>query len=141
MKKLCVLLILFFLYSCGGSDSSSSNSTPPPTPQSEGSYEHPVNLGTVNSTIIHSGSLSADGISFYKFLTSTSGSYFIATYNAQSRLYWSISLPGGTSLLLCEPDIDLETTCFTPSLSANTTYHLAVIEMDSVAGTFTLGIQ
>jgi hypothetical protein len=56
-------------------------------------------------------------------------------------LYWSISLSGGSSLALCDSAVSADAACPTPVLNGNTAYTIGVIEMDKVAGTYTLGIQ
>jgi hypothetical protein len=117
----------------------------PPPSSGEGSIASPVSLGTASTTITHAGSISADGTSYYTFTTgSTAGSYTISLTNTMSDLSWdAYSNSGFTSLVRhCDnfviPVANNEICSVT--LSAGTTYYLAVDEWDVVAGTFTLTI-
>ena len=120
-----------------------SSSTP--LPANEGSIASPVSLGTASTTITHAGSISADGTSFYTFTTgSTAGTYTISLTNTHSDLSWDLfSNSGFTSLVrYCDNFVTIgaNNEICSATLTAGTTYYLAVDEWDIVAGTFTLTV-
>ena len=143
-KWLVLIFSIALLASCGGGGG--GGGTPPAAPADEGSIASPVNLGTVSTTVTHSGSVGVVvGTSFYRFTTgSTAGSYVISLTNTQSDLDWALFSDSGFTTLvgLCDnfmtPGPNNES-C-SASLSANTTYYLAVDEYDLVAGTYTLTV-
>ena len=141
-KLLVLIFSVSLLVSCGGGGG--GGTSPPPPPSNEGSITSPVNLGTASTTIIHAGSISADGTSFYTFTTgSTSGSYTISLTNTHSDLSWAFADSGFTApIMMCDtfvtPGANNEI-CSAP-LTAGTVYYLAVDEWDTVAGTYTLTV-
>ena len=142
-KLLVLIFSVSLLVSCGGGGG--GKGTPPPPPSNEGSEASPVNLGTPATTITHAGSVSAYGTSFYTFTTGlTSGYYTISLTNTHSDLSWAFADSGFTTpiIMICDnfetPGANNEICSVT--LTAGTTFYLAVDEWDTVAGTYTLTI-
>jgi hypothetical protein len=141
-----ILLILIssvtLLVSCDGGGGGGGGAISPPS--GEGSETSPLSLGTVSTSLTHSGWVGAYGTSFYTFTTgSTSGTYTITLTNTHSDLSWAFADPVFTApIMLCDnfssPGANDEICSYT--LAAGTTYYLAIDEWDTVAGAYTLGI-
>ncbi len=142
-KWLVLIFSIALLASCGGGGG--GGPAPVPSGGGEGSIASPVNLGTVSSTVSHSGSIGAGGTSYYRFTSGAADVYTISLTNTQSDLSWEIYSSSNFSSGLirwCDNNTSAgpaNETC-TVTLSASTTYYLMVEEWDLVAGTYTLAV-
>ena len=143
LKLIMVLIAVSLFVSCGGG----GGSTEPGGVFGEGTTSNPVALGIVDTTVNHSGSVGADGDSYYSFTTDAcGGTYGVSLTNAHSDLGWwlySKSTYTITDLIdLCDNLYTSGTeSCTTPTLTPNTTYYLDVAEYDGVAGTYALNVS
>ena len=135
-----ILLFVAMMTACGGGG---GGGTPPPS--NEGSIASPVNLGTVSTAFTRTGSVGANGTSFYTFTTgSTAGTYTVSLTNTHSDLSWGYATDSTFTApaFICDNHVTpgANDEICSSSLAAATTYYLAVDEWYNVAGTFTFSI-
>ena len=132
------LLLQFTLASCSGGDSGSGGNAASPN---EGSISAPVTLVPETS---HNGKVGGMGTSYYQFNTGAANAvYKISLTKGQSDIAWELYSDSGftTQISGCDFQWNLDEICSTPTLSANTTYYMTVVEWDNTAGTFTVDVN
>ncbi len=135
---LCAAALLFLTASCDEAGSGGSTNY-----VNEGSTSNFISL-TLDAT--HSGTVAADGASYYTFTTGAAGTYNIALTNLQSDLSWDLF--SDSSLATSTPPWEMhqdgtydsgdEISDTDDPLAETTQYWIRVDEYDGIAGSFSL---
>lgn len=123
---------VFLLSACGGGGDDG------PVIVSEGSpgAEVPIAENTP-----HSGSVGANGVSFYTFTASTTNTYIIGLTNTASDLSWELwSSNYVTFYGECDNSFSAVDEICTAPITAGVTYNIVVVEWDNIAGYYTLTV-